>query len=156
MTALGVFRDDYYNAVNALTNSQVTATTQASGTLAAAAIAGAVENYVTSSGATALTTDTAANIIAALQAAVTTALKAAGNQGGQPPGIPNLFNMTFFVQIANTNASTLTISAGTGVTLTGTATILTAATREWSVTVTGPASVVFTTLGGTVASSFVA
>lgn len=159
MTYLGAFRDDLYNAVNVLTNAQLTATTQASGTLLATALAGAVENYITSSGATALTTDTAANIVAQLQQAVAVAYKnslSGFGAGVQPPsGVPNLFNLTFFVSIANTNAGTLTLSAGTGVTLTGTATVVTAAQRTWLVTVTSPTTVNFTTLGSTPTAGFV-
>lgn len=158
MTAQGVFRDDYYNAVNVLTNSQVTTTAQASGTLAAAALASAVENYIVSSGATALTTDSAVNIIAQLQQAVATAYKAAiasfGAGVNPPPGVPNLFNFSFFVQIGNTNASTLTLTAGTGVTFVGAATIATASQRGFSVTVTSPTTVTFTTTGAS--SGFIA
>ncbi len=151
MTALGAFRDDVYNAINVLTNAQVTATAQASGVLSATALASAVENYIASSGATALTTDTAINIIAQLQQAVAVAYKntiQSFGAGVNPPlGVPNLFNMTFFVAIENTNAGTLTISAGTGVTLVGAATIATVSTRSWIVTVTSPTTVTFTTIG---------
>jgi hypothetical protein len=151
MTQLGVFRDDYYNSVNVLTNAQLNNTSQASGVLAAAVLAGAVENYVTSSGATALTTDSAVNIIAQLQTAVAAAYKAqiaSFGAGVNPPnGVPNFFNFTSFVNIQNTNAGTLTISAGTGVTLVGTATIATATERSWIVTVTSPTTVTLTTLG---------
>jgi hypothetical protein len=158
MTALGAFRDDVYNAVNVLTNAQVIQTAQASGVLLATALSSAVENYIVSTVATALTTDTAANIVANLQQAVAVAYKAqlqSFGAGVNPPiGVPNLFNMSFFVQIANT-AATLTLSPGTGVTLVGVATILSGATRGWSVTVTSPTTVTFSTLGGTAAASFV-
>jgi hypothetical protein len=150
MTQLGNFRDDFYNPVNVLTNSQVNSTSQASGVLAASSIASAVENYVVSSGATALTTDSAANIIANLQTCLISQLKAQlanGSAGSPPAGVPSLNNLTFYMQIANTNASTLTISAGAGVTLTGAATIATASTRGWSITVTGPNTVTMTTTG---------
>lgn len=153
MTNLGVFRDEFYNGADALTVAQFTSTAQASGTLVAAAMAGARVTYVLSSGATALTTDTAANIIAQLQSAVAAAQKA--NVGGfssalgstPPPGVPNLFNMSYILTIENTNAGTLTISAGTGVTLLGAATIATVTQRTWVVTVTGPASVTLQTVG---------
>lgn len=151
MTALGAFRDDVYNAVNVLTNAQVTSTAQASGVLLATALAGAVENYIASSGATALTTDSAVNIIAQLQQAVAVAYKNTINgfgAGVNPPvGVPNLFNLTFYVAIENTNAGTLTLSAGAGVTLVGVATIATVTTRSWIVTVTSPTTVTFATVG---------
>jgi hypothetical protein len=153
MGSLGVFRDEFYNAADALTVAQFTSTSQASGTLVAAAMAGARVTYVLSSGATALTTDTAANIIAQLQSAVAAAQKA--NVGGfaaalgstPPPGVPNLFNMSYILTIENTNAGTLTITGGTGVTLVGTATMLTVTQRTWVVTVTGPASITMQTVG---------
>lgn len=158
MTATGVFRDDFYNSVNVLTNSQTTTTAQASGVLSATVLASAVENYITSSGATALTTDSAVNIIAQLQQAVAVAYKntiQGFGAGVNPPiGIPNLFNFSFFVQIGNTNAGTLTLTGGAGVTFVGTATILTASQRGFSVTVTSPTTVVFSTTGSS--SGFVA
>lgn len=151
MTALGAFRDDFYNAGAALTAAQYTATAQASGTLSANALAGAQENFILSSGATALTTDTAVNIIARIQSSVATAYAASltgfGAGVNPAPGAPNLFNVTFVVIIENTNAGTLTITAGTGVTLVGTATILTANQRTWVVTITSPTTVTMQTVG---------
>jgi hypothetical protein len=145
MTALGVFRDDYYNAAAVLTETQYTVTAQASGTLAATAIAGARLNVVLSSGATALTTDTALNIIAQIQNIVATAYKqglGAFAAGVNPPnGAPNLFNTTWTLQIVNTNAGTLTLTAGAGVTLSGTTTVATASMREYVVTITSPTTV---------------
>jgi hypothetical protein len=144
MTALGVFRDDFYNAAAALTEAQFTTTAQGNGTvLTAQAIAGARECFVLSSGATALTTDSAINIIAQVQTAVNTAYKqglgsfAAGVN--PPPGAPNLFNVTWVLTIVNTNAGTLTLTGGTGVTVTGTVT--TAAERVYLVTITSPTTV---------------
>lgn len=154
MTMLGVFRDDFYNPVSVLTTGQFTATAAASGVLAASAIAGASENYVSSSGATALTLDTAANIIARLQNAVAVQLAAsgavaAGTQGGAPPGLPNLLNVTFMFYIRNTNAGTLTLTLPTGITLAnGVATIATTVERQYMITVTGPNSLVLNDLGG--------
>jgi hypothetical protein len=151
MAYIGAARDDFWNAVNVLTNAQVTTTSQASGILNAVALASAVENYITSSGATALTTDSAVNIIAQLQTAVAQAYKAqiAGFGAGvnPPAGVPNLFNFTFFVEIQNTNGGTLTLTAGTGVSFVGAATVTTATTRSWIVSVTSPTTVVFTTVG---------
>jgi hypothetical protein len=145
MTSLGVFRDDYYNAVSVLPQTQYTATAQASGVLSASAIAGAGECIVLSSGATALTTDSAINIIAQIQIAVANAYKqglgafAAGVN--PPPGVPNLFNVAYTLIIVNTNAGTLTLTAGTGVTLSGTTTVTTGAERVYLVTITSPTTV---------------
>lgn len=141
MTTLGVFRDDFYNPIGTLPMMKYTTTSQASGTLAATALAGATECYVSQSGATALTTDTAVNIIAALVAAIQ------ANANGAFP-LPNIQNVTYTLYIRNTNASTLTVSAGTGVTITGTATLATAVERQFMVTVTSPTTVTLQDLGG--------
>jgi len=152
MTVLGAFRDDFYNAISVLPSGQFNSISIASGVLAAAVIAGAAENYVVQSGATALTTDTAVNIIARLQQAVATAYSAAiqgAGAGVNPPaGVPNLFNVSFYINIRNTNAGTLTLTAGTGVTITGTATLATTVARGYLVTVTSPTTVTFQDLGG--------
>jgi hypothetical protein len=161
MTALGVFRDDFYNAVSVLAQTQYTATAQASGTLAAAAMAGAGDVYVVSSGATALTFDSAINIIAAIQIAVANAYKqglgsfAAGVN--PPPGVPNLFNVSYTLTVLNTNAGALVLSAGagSGVTLVGSGTIpLGGAIRVFTVTVTSPTTVTIQAVYASVASTF--
>jgi hypothetical protein len=148
MTSLGVFRDDFYNAVSVLPQSQYTATTQATATvLAATALAGAGDCYIVASGqaAVSLTTDSAVNIIAQVQNAVATAYKqglgafAAGVN--PPPGVPNLFNTNWSLSIVNINSATLTLVAGTGVTLAGTTTVPTTAIRQYLVTVTSPTTV---------------
>jgi len=145
MAALGVFRDDYYNAISVLPHTQFSATAQALGVLSATLMGGAGECQINSSGATALTTDSAVNIIAQIQNAVATAYKqglgsfAAGVN--PPPGAPNLFNLTWTMQILNTNAGTLTLTAGAGVTLLGTTTVLTGALRAYAVTITSPTTV---------------
>lgn len=142
MTTLGVFRDDYYNISCALPMLKFTSTSQASGTIAASALAGATECYVSQSGATALTTDTAVNIIAQILATIQQS--AAGAQ----PTVSQLQNFTYTVYIRNTNAGTLTISAGTGVTITGTATLATTVERQFQVTVTSPTTITLQDLGG--------
>jgi hypothetical protein len=145
MTALGVFRDDFYNAASVFTEAQYTVTAQASGVLAASAIAGARECYVVSSAATALTTDTALNIIALVQIVVANAYKqglgafAAGVN--PPPGVPNLFNVTWTLTIVNTDASPLVLTGGVGVTLSGTTTVPAASERVYLVTITSPTTV---------------
>lgn len=142
MTTLGVFRDDFYNISAALPMLKLTSTSQASGTIAASALAGASECYVSQSGATALTTDTAVNIINTLVSAIQSA--AAGAQ----PTPASVQGVTYTVYVRNTNAGTLTISAGTGVTITGTATLATTVERQFLVTVTSPTTVTFQDLGG--------
>jgi hypothetical protein len=148
MTALGVFRDDYYNAVSVLPQTQYNATTLASGsTLPASLLSGAGEVWISSSGgvAVAYTTDSAINIIAAIQIAVANAYKqglgsfAAGVN--PPPGVPNLFNVTWTLYINNQNTGILTLSGGTGVTISGTATIAADTTRAYIVTVNSPTTV---------------
>ena len=150
MTHLGVFRDDFYNAVSVLPQSQLTASTQNGGTISATVLAGAGDCYASFSGqagAQALTTDTAVNIIAQIQNAVATAYKqglgafAAGVN--PPPGVPNLFNMVYTLTILNFNSASgaITLSQGTGVTITGTATLAINTERTFIVTVTSPTTV---------------
>jgi hypothetical protein len=154
MTFLGVFRDDFYNAVSALAQSQFNATTQLTGTvLAATLMAGAGDCYVGASGtaATAITTDSAINIIAQIQIAVATAYKqglgsfAAGVN--PPPGVPNLFNTTWTLTINNQNSGTMTLTGGAGVTITGTATIATVTSRVFVLTITSPTTVTMQSVG---------
>ena len=163
MTALGVFRDDFYNAVSVLPQSQYNATTQADATvLAASVIGGAADCYVSASGNTSAlgwTTDSAIAIIAQIQQAVATAYKAglgAFAAGVNPPnGVPNLFNMSWTLRIANFNSSTgvITLTAGTGVTITGTATVAVNAERVLVVTVTSPTTVAIQSVySGTIAA----
>jgi hypothetical protein len=151
MTALGVFRDDFYNAISVLPQAQFNATTQATGTvLAASNLAGASDVYLASSGfatAMALTTDSAINIIAAIQIAVANAYKqglAAFAAGVNPPsGVPNLFNVSWTLTINNFNtvAGIITLTGGAGVTITGTNTIAVSSQRVFLVTVTSPTTI---------------
>jgi hypothetical protein len=157
LTTLGVFRDDAYNAMAALPQNQYTTSAVAtSQTLAAAVIAGAQEVYFNTTGPTGAvtyTTDTAANIIARLQNSVQVQLNALGQAGigsvGTPfPGVPNLFNVSYYLDISNNgSAGSITLAAGTGVTITGTATILFATSRGFLVTVTGPATITIQNIG---------
>jgi hypothetical protein len=159
MTNLGVFRDDFYNAIYALESAQAVAGPTATGVIPAAALAGAQECY-TSVGGTSqtYTTDTAVNIIAQLQTAIAASVKA--NVGGfasalggtPPPGVPNLFNLTWFININTTGVTTgATLAAGAGVTLnalgniTPTATALgTGGNAVYVATVTSPTTVTLT------------
>jgi hypothetical protein len=157
MSTLGVFRDDFYNSISVLAAAQYTATAQASGVLAGAAMAGAEQCFVLTSGATALTTDSAVNIIAALQNAVAVAVKTSQANGGgfatglgvpnNPSLFPNLFNLAWTLVIENTNAGVLTLTAGTGVTLVGVATVTNGTQRTWVVTITSPTTVNMQTVG---------
>lgn len=142
MTTLGVFRDDYYNYTAALPMLQLKTTAQASGVLVASALAGATECYVTTSGATALTTDTGANIIAQILSTIQSVAV------GAQPTVSNILNLAYTVYVRNTNGGTLTLTAGSGVTISGTATIATTVERQYLVTITSPTSVTFQDLGG--------
>lgn len=166
MTNLGVFRDEFYNAIHVLPASQAVNGPTATATLTAAQLTGAAEvDIAVGNGAAAAqtyTTDTAANIIAALQTAVATAAKAnvggfASALGGIPPlGVPNLFNLSWTVSIYNQGTTAASaLAAGTGVTIaaqnagmTATAIALGApnapVVTRYVVTVTGAASVTFT------------
>lgn len=137
MTTLGVFRDDFYPVAVALNSVQYGTTAQASGNIAATLFAGSNEVYMLQSGATALTTPTAAQIVAQL---VNTLLLNGVNQ-------PNVVGTTYYLRVINTNAGTLTLTGGTGVTITGTATLATATTRDFMVTVTGLTTVTLQSIG---------
>jgi hypothetical protein len=159
MTALGVFRDDFYNAVSALAQSQSNATVLASGsTLPASLLAGAGDVYLNTSGGAvvAFTTDSAINIIAQVQNAVATAYKqglgsfAAGVN--PPPGVPNLFNTTWTLTINNQNSGIVTLTGGTGVTIGGTATIATVTSRVYVVTINSPTTVTIQSVGAFLSS----
>lgn len=141
MTTLGVFRDDVYNITATLPMVKYTADALASGVLTASRIVGATEVYYKNTVATALTTDSAVNIIAALVAAIQTAA-----QGLQPTS--SSVQGTNYVLYVWTTAAGLTITAGAGVTITGTATVATGVERQYLVTVTSPTTVTLQDLGG--------
>lgn len=153
MAFLGAMRDDFYNAVSALAQTQYNATPQLSGTvLAASLIGGAGDCYIVSTSgvatAIAFTTDSAINIIAAIQIAVATAYKQGLGSfaaGVNPPsGVPNLFNVSWSLEIVNLNntAGIITLTGGTGVTINGVNTIAISSARQFTVTVTSPTTVV--------------
>lgn len=156
MTALGAFRDDYYNAAASLTTLQSTSITAATPvTISAQQIAGAqIVDLVasTQSTAQAWTTDTAANIIAWLQSVVAAAYKAQIQSFGQTVnpafGVPNLFNLTYQLTIVNNDTSTgvITLTGGTGVTISGTATVAIATAVVFQFTVQSPTAVTYTRL----------
>lgn len=162
MTHLGVFRDDFYNAVSVLPQSQYNASVQNGGVISASLLAGAGDCYASFSGnagAQALTTDSAINIIAQIQQAVATAYKAglgAFAAGVNPPaGVPNLFNMVWTLTILNFNsaAGVITLTGGAGVTITGTNTIAITSERIFTVTITSPTTVALQSVNsGTIAA----
>lgn len=150
MTALGVFRDDYYNAISVLPQSQLATSTQNGGVISATLLAGAGDCYASFSGnagAQALTTDSAINIVAQIQQAVATAYKqglAAFAAGvNPPPGVPNLFNMVYTLTMLNFNntAGAITLTGGAGVTITGTNTLAINTERTFIVTINSPTTV---------------
>lgn len=99
-------------------------------TLTAAMVSGAGDYivHVTTGGTTpTLTLPTAAAIIA---------------------NIPNaIIGSSYILRIINNNSGTATIVTNTGITLTGTATLLTVTSREFSVTMTGAATLTIVNIG---------
>lgn len=131
--------DDTVAIASFMAAAQFNSTSVASGTLPATSIAGAAENYLTQSGATALTLPSAASVVAQIQ----NVLQAQGL--GPNYNIPT--NFGFYLRIINTNAGTLTLTAGTGNTITGPATLATNTWRDYYVTVTGLATVTYQSVG---------
>lgn len=126
MANLGVFRDDFYNAIHALPAVQaIAAAITATAVVPAVDLAGALECVVAVGGTSqTYTTDSAVNILAQLQTAVAAAAKA--NVGGfasalgaiPPTGVPNLFNVSWVVTFNTAGVTTgATLAAGAGVTL---------------------------------------
>src|ERR1700676_4720090 len=127
MAFKGVFSDDFYNAIHILPASIAVNGPVATGTLQATQLVGALEvDLAVGNGAAAAqtyTTDTAVNIIAALNNAVATAYKqglGAFAAAVNPPtqGLPNLFNLSWTLTISNQGTTAAsTFAAGTGVTV---------------------------------------
>lgn len=111
--------------------TQFTSVSTGNGTAAAGALEGGEFTVYATSGATALTTRTAAQMI---------------TQAGLAVG------QSYMLRVYNTNAGTLTLTGGTGVTITGTATIATNVFRDYIVTVTGAATITFQNVGSGVAN----
>ena len=165
MAFKGVFSDDFYNAIHILPASVAANGPVATGLLAATLLVGALEvDLAVGNGAAAAqtyTTDTAVNIIAALNNAVATAYKqglGAFAAAVNPPtqGLPNLFNLSWTVTFENQGTTAASVLAGgTGVTIAAVNAGMTAtnlalgapnapvATR-YVVTVTSPTTVTFT------------
>jgi hypothetical protein len=165
MAFKGVFTDDFYNAIHVLPASIAVNGPTATATLTGAQLTGALEvDIAVGNGAGAAqtyTTDTAVNIIAALNNALATAYKAglgAFAASVNPPtaGLPNLFNLTWTVSFSNQGTTAASaLAAGAGVTIaaqnagmTATAIALGAPNApvltRYVVTVTSPTTVTFT------------
>lgn len=132
MGTRGVWDDSYLQPTDFLNDFQYTAISQASGSILAANFAGSAETELSQSGATALTTPTAAAIFGLI-----TSLVPLFPASGCP----------YRLRVINTNAGLLTLTAGTGVTINGTATVAIGAWREYLVQVNGPNSVTMQSLG---------
>jgi len=128
MAFKGVFSDDFYNAIHVLPASIAVNGPTATATLSGPQLVGALEvDIAVGNGAGAAqtyTTDTAVNIISALNAALATAYKAqlfSFGAGVNPPiaGLPNLFNLSWTLTIENQGTTAASaLAAGTGVTIT--------------------------------------
>lgn len=114
--------------INNLPPSQLTSINVTVGTLAAGVITGAQDVYVISTNATpgTQTTRTATQMVA---------------DSGLAPG------QSYTARITNTGAGTLTLAAGTGVTLNGTMTVLTNTFRDFVVTVNSTTTMTITSVG---------
>lgn len=115
-TVAGFWHSVYTSATSQLPLLQRTSIATGNGTLTGAQVAGAQIVTLLTSGATALTTPTAANMLAAMGAS--------GAVGQQ-----------WRLRIVNTNAGTLTITADASVTNSGTLTLATNTWREWDMTI---------------------
>jgi len=119
------------------TSAQFATTALSNFTASAGQLTGSHLNALqcTANGANAVTTRTASQLIADLQA-----------EYGVPIVIDGSF--TFVTRITNSGNSTVTLTAGAGVTITGTATIATGAWRDFAVTIGPGAAVTFQNIGG--------
>jgi hypothetical protein len=165
MAFKGVFSDDFYNAIHILPASIAVNGPVATGTLQATQLVGALEvDLAVGNGAGAAqtyTTDSAVNIIAALNNAVATAYKqglGAFAAAVNPPtaGLPNLFNLSWTLTISNQGTTANSVfAAGSGVTLASQNAGMTASqialgapnapvVTRYVVTVTSPTTVTFT------------
>jgi hypothetical protein len=125
MSTRGVFDDSVIQPAALLPFSQYQPTALASGAIAAALVAGCMENVLVSSGATALTLPSAVQIY----------------------GVVGINGLQFRLRIINTNGGTLTLTAGAGITVTGSLTLATNTWREYDVTLTGPSTATFKSIG---------
>lgn len=142
MTAIGVFRDDYYDPTAILPEGQYNAGPTTSTVAAAAILTGARKNVIDISAQAAninVTTDTAANIVAQVLQAIQSIV-------GSP--VPDVVGMSFLVRVINGNATyTVTLVGGAGVTVTGTAVVAVSSYRDYLVTVASDGAVTFQNIG---------
>lgn len=132
---LGIFQAFQLLNVYSYTPVAVTISTQTPTLTAAQMVQGGVLLCSGSpGGAVTATTDTAINLIAAM-----------GSGSAGPP-----LNGTFFdpVRIFNNTGQTITLTAGTGVTISGTATVSNGNWREWMICPTAAGAVTITNIGG--------
>jgi UDP-N-acetylmuramyl tripeptide synthase len=117
-----------------LLSAQFSATNVSAAVIPAGLITGTAEVYLSSTGAngTTITTRTAAQLYADLQAAT---------------GLANINGWSYQLRITNTSGGITTLGAGTGVTLTGTMTIANNTFRDFVVTVNNPNSITITSVG---------
>lgn len=103
--------------------AQFKSTALTGATLTAGLMTGAAQVFLlaTAANGTSLTTRTASQIYADLQLAT---------------GLQNLNGWVYFLRVTNTSAGTTTLVGGTGVTITGPATLATNTFRDYVVTVT--------------------
>jgi hypothetical protein len=139
MSSLGVFRDDFYPGITALPSYNYFGAFAVTA-VPPGAVSGFAENYASSSNAGPLQLPTANaiynNIIAAL--AATGVLEPANVFGS---------GVTYFVRLVNTNAGTVTLTGGNGVTINGLATLVTNSYRDYVVTVLNSGTVTFQSVG---------
>ncbi len=127
VTMVGVGLAGYGGGPGALAPHKFTSISAGNGTFSAGDIEGAAFTVLATSGATAMTTRTAAQMLA---------------------GIPNAgIGSKYVLRVYNTNGGTLTITGGTGVTVTGTATIATNVWREYLVTFTSATALTMQNIG---------
>ena len=127
VTMVGLSLSAYSGGPGGLPASKVTSISAGNGTLSAGDMEGAAFTYLASSGATAMTTRTAAQIIA---------------------GIPGAgVGTSYILRVRNTNGGTLTLTGGSGVTISGTATIATTVWRDYRVLVATASTITMTDIG---------
>jgi len=146
MALRGAFDDLALPAADYLPVVAVTTTAQASGVAPVAGFAGAQQNVLVSSAATALTTPTAAQIYAQFVSALQ--LAGLANPGQNTALSAGILGSSYIVEIVNSDASGLTLTAGTGVTFVGTNVIAAAAgSRTYAVNIVSPTVVTMTSIG---------
>lgn len=133
----GAFSQAAFSQLLGLCGSQVNTIAQAgAATIPSGYLTGAMSVFLLNSAAapTTQTTQTATQLVADLLAAFGVA--------ALPP------NFSYDLQISNSGAGTYTLAGGTGVTITGLATIANNANRQFNVKVTSNTTITITDIGG--------